>query len=391
MLILPLLLLQAAEPAGTPPPVQFPEAQDEFADSMVTVTGRSLRSTAASLEECLARHCPPGEDIAASMEHAENQLIAGEVEGARTTLIKSRSRNKRYAESLPREVSGLLQFDADVASLLGLADYGRIATFDSVDALKAGLPSDDPAISLKRLEVADVFLRQGKYSTAVHMYDAVANRAEESGWPQVQGAAMLRSLRFYAMAASVNPAYASESRSRYVALAKMTDPAVKPMQDAALVTLARLQLLSKKNADVNGIMEKLANVKVSTPVLVYSPLVDLGKASSAEMVYATPSTAKDQWVDFNYRISPQGTVEDIAVAARAPHVDDRLVATMKKSVVGRRYVSLDLPGGSDGMWRRERLMVVADVVPVTGSRMNFKAGRPKLMSMDLTAKVKATP
>jgi len=59
--------------------------------------------------------------------------------------------------------------------------------------------------------------------------------------------------------------------------------------------------------------------------------------------------------------------------------------------MGRRYVSLDLPSGSDGMWRRERLMVVADVVPVTGSRMNFKAGRPKLMSMDLTAKVKATP
>lgn len=391
MLILPLLLLQAAEPAGNLPPVQIPAIQDEFADAMVTVTGRSLRSTAASLEECLARYCPPGEDIAASMEHAENQLIAGEIEDARTTLIKSRSRNKRYAETLPREVSGLLQFDADVASLLGLADYGRIATFDSVDALKAGLPADDPAISLKRLEVADVFLRQGKYSTAVHMYDAVANRAEESGWPQVRAAAMLRSLRFYAMAASVNPAYGSESRNRYAALSKMTDPAVKPMQDAALVILARLQFLSKKNANVDAVMERLANVKVSTPVLVYSPLVELGKASSAEMVYATPSTAKDQWVDFSYRISPQGAVEDIGVAARAPHVDDRLVATMKKSVMGRRYVSLDLPSGSDGMWRRERLMVVADVVPVTGSRMNFKAGRPKLMSMDLTAKVKATP
>ncbi|MBO9722739.1 MAG: hypothetical protein J7530_00035 [Novosphingobium sp.] len=160
MLILPLLLLQAAESVSTLPSVQLPEAQDEFADAMVTVTGRSLRSTAASLKECLARHCPPGEDIAASMEHAENQLIAGDIEDARTTLIKSRSRNKRYAESLPREVSGLLQFDADVASLLGLADYGRIATFDSVDALKAGLPADDPAISIKRLEVADVFLRQ---------------------------------------------------------------------------------------------------------------------------------------------------------------------------------------------------------------------------------------
>lgn len=391
MLILPLLLLQAAEPVGNLPSVQVPEAQDEFADAMVTVTGRSLRSTAASLEECIARNCPPGEDIAASMEHAENQLIAGEIEGARTTLIKSRSRNKRYAESLPREVSGLLQFDADVASLLGLANYGRIATFDSVDALKAGLPADDPAISIKRLEVADVFLKQGKYSTAVHMYDAVARRAEESGWPQVQGSAMLRALRFYAMAASVNPAYGSESRSRYAALCKMTDPAVKPMQNAALVILARLQLLSKKNADVDAVMEKLANVKVSTPVLIYAPFVDVGKKSSAEAMYVTPSISKDQWVDFSYRISSEGTVKDLVIAARGPHVDERLVTRMQKSVAGRRYVPLDIPGGSDGLWRRERLMIVADVVPVLNSRLNIKAGAPKLISMDLTAKVKATP
>jgi hypothetical protein len=325
------------------------------------------------------------------MEHAENQLIAGEIEGARTTLIKSRSRNKRYAETLPREVSGLLQFDADVASLLGLANYGRIATFDSVDALKAGLPSNDPAISIKRLEVADVFLKQGKYSTAVHMYDAVARRAEESGWPQVQGSAMLRALRFYSMAASVNPAYSSESRSRYAALSKMTDPAVKPMQNAALVILARLQLLSKENADVDAVMAKLANIKVSNPVLIYAPFVDVEKSSSAEARYVTPSISKNQWVDFSYRISSQGTVEDIVIAARGPHVDDRLVTSMQKSVAGRRYVPLDIPAGSDGMWRRERLIVVADIVPVLGSRLNIKAGKPKLISMDLTSKVKATP
>lgn len=202
---------------------------------------------------------------------------------------------------------------------------------------------------------------------------------------------MLRALRFYAMAASVNPAYGGESRSRYTALSKMTDPAVKPMQDAALVTLIRVQLLSKKNADVDAIMEKLANIKVSNPVLVYSPFVDLGKASSAVTGYVPPSVSKDQWADFSYRISSDGTVEDIAIAARGPHVDDGLVKRMEKSVAGRRYIPLDLPSGSDGLWRRERLMIVADVVSVTGSRVNIKAGRSKLMSMDLTAKVKATP
>lgn len=201
VLILSLLLLQAADPADALPGIYVSGIEDDAAKSPVIVSRRSLRSTAAALKQCLARHCPPAEDIANSMEHAENQFVAGQIEGARKTLLAARSRNKRYADTLPREVSSLVQFDADIAALLGLADYGRIATFASIDALKAGLPKDDPAISAKRLEVADVFLRQGKYLTAVRMYDAVAKRAQESGWPQLQGAAMFRSQRFYAMAA----------------------------------------------------------------------------------------------------------------------------------------------------------------------------------------------
>jgi len=391
MFILPLILLQAAEPASKVPPVQVYGVEDELADSMVTVTGRSLRSTAASLEQCIARHCPPKEDIASSMEHAENQLIAGQIEGARKTLIKARSRNKRYAENLPREVSGLLQFDADVASLLGMPDYGRIATFDSIDALKAGLPADDPSISAKRLEVADVFLRQGKYLTAVRMYDSVAKRAEESGWPELQGAAMFRSLRFYAMAASVDRAYRNESRSRYAALRETTDPAIKPMRDAALVLTAKLELLSRKDADVNAVMKGLADVKVASPILVYAPPFDLGKASSMSMVYVTPSISADQWVDFNYRITPEGAVDDVEIAAQARHVKDWLITKMQDSLVRRRYVPLDLPTGSSGMWRRERMMIVADTAPVTNTHLNIKAGPPRLMTMDLTSKVKATP
>ncbi|MGH6743474.1 hypothetical protein [Novosphingobium sp.] len=391
MLILPLLLLQAADSANKAPPVRVAPAQDEFADSMVTVTGRSLRSTAASLEQCLARRCTPAEDIAASMEHAENQLVAGEIQGARKTLIKSRSRNKRYAESLPREVSGLLQFDADVASLLGMPDYGRIATFDSIDALKAGLPADDPSIAAKRLTVADVFLRQGKYSAAVHMYDAVARRAEESGWPAVQGAAMFRSLRFYAMAASVNPAYAYESRKRYAALRETTDPAMKPMRDAAHALTARLKLLSDKDADVDEVMRGLAGVKVSTPLLIYAPSVELGAGSSAELGYVMPTAGANQWVDFNYRIGPDGAVRDVEIVSQAPKVSSGLIAIMKKALVGRRYAPLDLPADSTGMLRRERFMVVADTAQVTNTRLNLKAGLPKLMTMDLTSKMNAKP
>lgn len=88
------LLLQAAPAAAAPP-------------KDVVVTGQRLETTANALAECLARHCPPKEDIDASLAHGENLFLAGEYAQARHVLGKARARNLRYAATYPVEVGDL--------------------------------------------------------------------------------------------------------------------------------------------------------------------------------------------------------------------------------------------------------------------------------------------
>jgi tetratricopeptide (TPR) repeat protein len=366
-LLLPLLLLQAAAPSASSPPAAEPS------DQRIIVTGRSMQATGAVLDQCLARRCPPAEEIAAAMTHAQNQLIAANLTGAHATLRRARDRNRDHARTLPVAVSGLLQFDAQVASLLGLANHGRIGMFDAVAALKAGLPADDPRIAAQRLLVGDVFLREGRYATAVKFYDAVAARAAASGWADLRGAAMFRALTFYAMAADQNPAYRAQARRRYDALRATTDPAMRPARDASRLLEARLLLRSGKAGAIDGVMRRIGAVRTGTPMLVMTPRIDLA---------ATPAT--DEWADFSFRILPDGSVTEVQVTDRAAQAAGGWIGQVEKALAGRRYLPLDLPPGSDGLWRRERFLLVADFTAPSRSRIRDRSGPPQLRSIDLT-------
>src|SRR5689334_6772385 len=73
----------------------------------IVVKGASLNETRKQLDDCLARHCTPGEDIDATLAHAENQFVSGDYQGAQRTLAKGHGRNWRYATTLPVEVADL--------------------------------------------------------------------------------------------------------------------------------------------------------------------------------------------------------------------------------------------------------------------------------------------
>ncbi|MFD1949725.1 hypothetical protein ACFSGX_02945 [Sphingomonas arantia] len=368
-----LLLLALAQPAASPVAPT---------DQTITITGVSLKVTGDALESCLARACPPAEDIATSMTHAENQLIAGDLQGARTTLLKSTGRNKPHAKKLPVPVSNLLFFNAEVASLSGLTDSGRIGTIDSLSALKAGLPKDGPQVATQRLLVADVFRREGRYPTAVKMYDAIADQAARSGWPSLQAAAMFRSLAFYATAASISPAYRGEARRRYAALRRLTTPASQTVRDASALLEAKLLIMSDTKANIDDVLQQVKTKRTTTPMLVMMPPVDLG--TTLTRTGGTSSITRNQWVDFRFRITGDGTVEDIEQLTRAPNAQGEWIERAQRALADRRYLPLALPPGSTGLWRRERFMVVADQVASDRSRIRTHVGKPRLHILDLT-------
>jgi hypothetical protein len=64
--------LATAQQAPAPAAANSPPTRD------VVVTGVRLKDTEAALKACIARKCPPKEDIDATMAHAENEFVAGD-------------------------------------------------------------------------------------------------------------------------------------------------------------------------------------------------------------------------------------------------------------------------------------------------------------------------
>ena len=67
----------------------------------VTVTGRRIQDFRDRLRACLARGCPPNEDVDASLALAEVEFESGEYEDARRTILQSLDRNRRHARQYP--------------------------------------------------------------------------------------------------------------------------------------------------------------------------------------------------------------------------------------------------------------------------------------------------
>ncbi len=109
----------------------------------IVVTGKPLKDTAADLEECIKRGCPPNEDMAATLAHAENQFVAGDYHGSRKTLRESLGRNRKHGKAYPVELSSVLRANGRVAEHLGEAKSFQISTLDMRDTLKSGLGADD--------------------------------------------------------------------------------------------------------------------------------------------------------------------------------------------------------------------------------------------------------
>lgn len=375
-----LLAVQAAAP-----PAGAPQAPD------VVVVGRSLADTGEALRRCVERHCPPKEDIDASLAHAENQFIAGDVHGARGTLVSSRRRNKRFARELPVPVAELLRVDALVASLVGEPDYSRIGTIDSVSALKAGLPIDDPKIAAQRLLVAGVFAREGRLRTATNMYDAVAERAGEMGWGAIQGDAMYRAAALYALIASIDSSYADTAKARLAKLGALRDPAAKPYADAAVLIQLKVATLSQDHAALEAARSRARTLRADRPMLIFQPPIDLGDPTSSGGNVQPQFDMRDQWIDFSFTIAPDGRVRDVEEIGRGQRAGGRWIDVARASLSKREYVPLNQPADGAGIAQVERAMFVSDLTTATNSRMRFHGGPPKLQFVPMTATARATP
>jgi hypothetical protein len=324
----------------------------------VVVVGVPLADLKRALELCLARRCPPDEDIAHSLAYAEAQFLAGDYRKSRATLTAARGRNRRFAASLPIEVSDLHRATALLSGLNGSVDAERIATFDVVDALKAGLDRADVRIMMARLDVGSMFAHEGRLDDALDRYRTVVEQARAANLPVVEGMALFRRAALLSAVASEQPSFRGTARRAVAEVMHTTDPALAPIRNGARLIAANLMRPHERSAAVKSIMTSLEPVDTDRPVLAYSPPIDLRDAG-----FGVASGDSDaQWADVEFVVADDGTVRDIQTVRSSNKLNEKFLAIAMKSLSARRYMPMKSSAGEQGRRRVERYSFVSNVV-----------------------------
>jgi hypothetical protein len=351
-------------------------------DATIVVTARSLADTERDLAECLARQCPPREDIEASLAHGENLFLAGEFAQARAVLGKARNRNLRFAATLPVEVSDLVRAYGRLSSFDGYDGLGRSAQIDSLDALKAGLDSGDARILLQRLLVGDEFARVGRLVAAEDVYATVEKQARKAGLPRVLGFAMLRQAVMFGAIASVAPQYRPEARARIARLERTTAPELAPFRDAVGLLKVRLAAVDGDDRAIDAAIETIArNHAPARPLLVYAPPIDLDPAATGGSSLVAPvGSSAPQWIDIAFDIDADGRVRTVETVRQSDMVSGAWPDRVRDALTRRRYT----PPAAGAERHVERFALVYNVTSTTGTRLRSRSPVGRIVTLDLT-------
>jgi tetratricopeptide (TPR) repeat protein len=370
LLLLPLLFLAA------------PGASQERDDSpVIVVTGKSLAETERALAECLARRCPPNEDIDATLAHAENLFVAGEYKKARATTLASLGRNRKHARQYPVDVSDLFRANGRIAAHLGEAEDYERSTASIKRALKAGLPKDDIRLVGAELETAGMYASIGRLDRARQIYEGVQHDARRLGRSDLAALAKVRAAWLHKLAG--DPRLARQALREIV---KDDDPAARVSRVTAMILLARLDRQEGKQASPEALIAELRGLRSQKPVLLFQPQIPTstritgeGEGGSVTRLMATDHF-EDQWIDVGFWVNPEGQVSEVEVlrSSGSTHWTKPLL----RAIAGRIYSPAGEPPGS---YRVERYTHTSHWSDVSGSRLRVRSPDARIEMLDLTA------
>jgi hypothetical protein len=395
-------LLASAAPATTP----------SAHDPSIIVTGRAIQDNKTALAACLARRCPPDQDIDATLALAESQLIDGEYHDARRTLLASLGRNKDEASRYPIPLSDLYRANGKVAADLGLdSDYYR-STWGIYRTLKYGLPSDDVRRFSALMEVAEMMYRTRGHERARLYYELIAGQARKAGRPDIAALAELRS------AIRHLPPNSSWQLAEIRRVASLSDPGMRAPALEAKLALARMAYAKGDESQAQIIQNELAVLNIKRPILIYSPPYEMperdtprgsevesavarnifnvpapgeGNAGGLGVTYTkhgpaalatsriTPNV-EDMWLDVAFRVTPEGRVADLRVARSKG--DAFWAKPLLASIAGRRYT----PGDPNSATSRrfERYTYTSGFEKKSGTHSNGHSPDTRVEYMDLS-------
>jgi tetratricopeptide (TPR) repeat protein len=370
-----LLLATAASAATAPTPDRA-----QGADKPIIVTGTSLRQTERNLKECLARHCPPNEDIDASLAHAENLFVAGDYKKARSTTLASIGRNSKFARQYPVDVSDLYRANGRIAAHLGEGHDYEFSTAEMRRILSGSFGSKDLRVIAAELEVASMYAEIGRIDRARQLYDEAEHDAKAIGREDLAGIVRVRAAWLHELQ--------GESWLTRQALQKIADdtsPAHRTARLTALVLIARLDRLENKPDRIDALLAELRTRPGKTQALLFSPRIE----STSRMVsimtqhpdLVPANDFDDNWIDIGFWVTPEGKVNDAEVLRSRG--DTFWAQPLLRSVQGRIYSPIS---DADGTYRVERYTWTSFwEYDHTGTHMRQRSADGRIEFLDLTA------
>jgi hypothetical protein len=363
----------------------------------IVVTGKPLTETAANLEDCLKRKCPPNEDIAATLAHAENLFMSGDYKTAQRTLHASLGRNRKHGGGYPIEVSDLHRANGRVAEHMGEGRDYQLSILDMRSTLRKSFGADDFRTLVADIEVGDSRAKLGYPEEAEDIYRGVEKRALAAKQFRVASfarfrLAMMARNRFDAEPTTPNR---KELDKRLAVLTETPLPGGEEFVLAAKVLRARTDRKHGTAASTDELVKEFAaKGGADRPVLLYSePLsrIDLGAPTDANGDSARPSWTRlstnryGQWVDVGFWIGADGKVSETEIL-RSSGQDDWAKPVLG-NIARRVYAPLKTGGESTpGFYMIERYTLTARVVDgETGTRLRTREATPRIERLDLTA------
>jgi tetratricopeptide (TPR) repeat protein len=375
-------------------------------DRNIIVTGIRPADAERELEACLARRCPPMEDMAATLRYAEALFIAGDYQRARAVLRRSIDRNRDEARRYPVAVAGLFRANARMAMHEGDGEDVRRSTYNVERSLRAGLQEADPRILGARLETAEMLaalvdgggipgnMTHGRFAAAERAFREVARDAEAIGRPDLAVLADLRRAMMYRRAGR------PEARRELERIAALTDPQTRVQQIAARVVLAGMDRDAGDAGAIDRLAADLARAGLRTPTLLYAPPVHMAATETGsgigtfagsganlngdrveirDMWDAGSPETFDYWADVGFWINSQGRVEDLEVLRhRGP---EQWLQPVLRSITGRIYSP---PGSADLAYRVERYRYTSLLERRTDTRLIQHSARGRIEMIDIT-------
>ena len=369
--------------ACAPAAAQAPEPAPSGGQRIV-VTGSNLQALRDRLAACIARGCPPNEEIDAALALAQAEFEGGDADHARLTIRASLNRNQRHARQYAEPVADLYRSMTRVDRHLGRDEEATRSAYAILRTLKDAFPREDERHFVARLEIAEMLFNQTDISATPErrirqgrraLMELAAN-ARRAGREDVAVYADLRATWMGYLIAPYGPAFDTLTR-----LANDRRPERRHLATGARILLARIHRDRGQSARSDALIAEAARALAGRRNLVFAPPYEL---EVGPMLAGMTNNAQfeNQSVDVGFFIDGDGRVRDLEIVRFRGSPD--WARPLLASIRGRVYST-----SADRVptYRLERYTYTAGRGQATGSRLSARIGHARAEYYDLSAEV----